>query len=95
MGNEGKEILLPYFRALEGKATAENEAGEWGVVAHGQPPRRLEQLHREWRESEKEGQSCQPIRGVDRRARVGSKGPKGPVLVGGGWSSPCLPAGWA
>ena len=39
MGNEGKEILLPYFRALEGKATAENERQGVGRVAHGQPPR--------------------------------------------------------
>lgn len=39
MGNEEKEILLPYFRALEGKAIAENEQQGVGRVAHGQHPR--------------------------------------------------------
>ena len=38
MGNEEKEIILPYFRALEGKAISENERQGVGRVAHGQHP---------------------------------------------------------
>ena len=46
MGNEEKERLLPYFRALEGKAIAENERQGVGRVdsAHtsGAAPQRME-----------------------------------------------------